>query len=64
MDPMESLIQWATGGLSLGVKRPGHEAKISLPGSAEMKNDGAKPHSSICLQGMLLKELSTVTPGT
>jgi hypothetical protein len=32
-----------TGGFSLGVKRPGHEADHSPPSSAEVKNGGAIP---------------------
>jgi hypothetical protein len=31
-------IQWVSGALSLGVKRPGHEADHSPPSSAEVKN--------------------------
>jgi hypothetical protein len=31
------------GGLSLGVKRPGHETDHSPPSSAEVKNGGAIP---------------------
>jgi hypothetical protein len=31
-------IQWVPGALSLGVKRPGHEADHSPPSSAEVKN--------------------------
>jgi hypothetical protein len=30
-------IQWVTGALSLGVKRPGREADLSPPISAEVK---------------------------
>jgi hypothetical protein len=31
-------IQWVPGVLSLGLKRPGHEADHSPPSSAEVKN--------------------------
>jgi len=31
-------IQWVLGALSLGLKRPGHEADNSPPSSAEVKN--------------------------
>jgi len=31
-------IQWVTGALSLGVKRPGREADHAPPSSAEVKN--------------------------
>jgi hypothetical protein len=34
-------IQWVPGALSLGVKRPGHEADDSFPSSAEVKMRGA-----------------------
>jgi len=33
----KSPIQWVTGALSLGVKRPGREADHSPPSSAEVK---------------------------
>jgi hypothetical protein len=36
--PTQPTIQWAPGALSLGVKRPGHEADHSPPSSAEVKN--------------------------
>jgi hypothetical protein len=31
-------IQWVTGALSLGIKRPGREAHNSSPSSTEVKN--------------------------
>jgi hypothetical protein len=34
---IQPLIQWVTGALSLGVKRPWREADHSLPSSAEVK---------------------------
>jgi hypothetical protein len=34
----QPLIQWVPRALSLGVKRPGHEAGHSAPSSAEVKN--------------------------
>jgi hypothetical protein len=36
-------IQWVPGAISLGIKRPGHEADHSPPFSAEVRNDGAIP---------------------
>jgi hypothetical protein len=36
--PILPPIQWIAGALSLEVKRPGREADISLPSSAEVKN--------------------------
>jgi hypothetical protein len=42
-------VQWVLGALSLGVKRPGHEADSSPPSSAEVKNGGTilpLPHTS------------------
>jgi hypothetical protein len=38
LGPTQSPIQWVTGALSLGVKRPGREADHSPPSSAEVKN--------------------------
>jgi hypothetical protein len=35
--PTQPPIQWVTGALSLGVKRPGREADHSPPSSAEVK---------------------------
>jgi hypothetical protein len=35
--PTHPPIQWVTGALSLGVKRPGHEADHSPPSSTEVK---------------------------
>jgi len=35
--PTQTLIQWVPEALSLGVKRPGHEADHSPPSSAEVK---------------------------
>jgi hypothetical protein len=38
-------IQWVSGALSPGIKRPGSAADRSPPSSAEVKNDGAiRPH--------------------
>jgi hypothetical protein len=36
--PTQPPIQWVPGALSLGVKRPGHEADHSSPSSTEVKN--------------------------
>jgi hypothetical protein len=36
-------VQWIPETISLGVKRPGHEANYSPPSSAEVKNSGAIP---------------------
>jgi hypothetical protein len=38
LGPIQSPIQWVTGALSLGVKRPGREADHSPPSSSEVKN--------------------------
>jgi hypothetical protein len=35
--PTQPAIQWVAGALSLGLKRPGHEADHSPPSSAEVK---------------------------
>jgi hypothetical protein len=37
LGPTQPHIQWVSGSLSLGVKRPGREADHSLPSSAEVK---------------------------
>jgi hypothetical protein len=37
LGPTQPPIQWVPGAVSLGVKRPGHEADHSLPSSAEVK---------------------------
>jgi hypothetical protein len=48
-------IQWVPGALSLGVKRPGHEAGHSLPPSAEVKQCvELYLHSPIRLYGEVL----------
>jgi hypothetical protein len=36
--PTQPPIQWVTGTLSLGIKRPGREADHLAPSSAEVKN--------------------------
>jgi hypothetical protein len=38
LGPTQPPIQWIPGALSLGEKRPGHEADRSPPSSAEVKN--------------------------
>jgi hypothetical protein len=38
LGPTQPPIQWVTGAVSLGVKRPGREADHSPPSSAEIKN--------------------------
>jgi hypothetical protein len=38
LGPIQPPIQWVPGALSLGIKRPGHEADHSLPSSVEVKN--------------------------
>jgi hypothetical protein len=45
--PTQPPIQWVTGALSLGVKRPGRESDHSSPSSAEVKN-------ARCLHGVVL----------
>jgi len=37
LGPTHPPIQWVPEALSLGVKRPGHEADLSPPSSAEVK---------------------------
>jgi hypothetical protein len=38
LGPTQPPVQWIPGSLSLGLKRPGHEADHSLPSSAEVKD--------------------------
>jgi hypothetical protein len=38
LGPTQPHVQWVPGALSLGVKRPGHEADRSPPSSDEAKN--------------------------
>jgi len=38
LEPIQHLIQWVPGALTLGVKRPRREADHSPPSSAEVKN--------------------------
>jgi hypothetical protein len=53
--PPSLLIQWVPGVLSLGVKRPGHEADHSRPSSAKVKNAwGYASTSPIRLHGVVL----------
>jgi hypothetical protein len=61
LGPTQPPIQWVLGALSLGVKRPGHEADHSPPSSAEFKEwVELYLHSPICLHGVVLS-LSTGT---
>jgi hypothetical protein len=48
-------IQWVSGTLSLGVKRPGREADHSPPSSAEVKNAWSYTSTTpVCLHGVVL----------
>jgi hypothetical protein len=38
LGPTQPPIQWVPGALSLGVKRPGHEAHHSSPSTTEVNN--------------------------
>jgi hypothetical protein len=59
--PTQPPIQWVPGALSLGVKRPGHEADHSPPSSAEVKNAwGYTSTPPICLHGVVPSQ----SPGT
>jgi hypothetical protein len=53
--PTQPYIQWVSGALSLGVKRPGCEADHSYPSSAEVKEwMELYLHSPILLHGVEL----------
>jgi hypothetical protein len=55
LGPIQPPIQWVSGALSLGVKRPGLEADHSSPSSAEIKEYVALYlHSPIRLHGVVL----------
>jgi hypothetical protein len=43
LGPIQPPIQWVPGGLSLGVKWPGHEADHLPPSSAKSRMHGAIP---------------------
>jgi hypothetical protein len=48
-------IQWVPGDLTVGVKRPGREADLSPPSSADVKNGWHYTSTlSIRLHGMVL----------
>jgi hypothetical protein len=52
--PTQPLVQWVPGTLSLGVKRPGREADLPPPSSADVKNCGAIPPLPKRLHGVVL----------
>jgi hypothetical protein len=55
LGPTQPPIQWVSGALSLGVKRPGREADHSPPSSAEVKNVWSYTSTPpIRLHGMVL----------
>jgi hypothetical protein len=55
--PTELPIQWVPGALSLGIKRPKHEADHSSPSSAEVRNAGSYTSTpAIYLHGLVLSE--------
>jgi hypothetical protein len=55
-------IQWVPETLPLGVKLPGREVDHSPPASAEFKKMWSHTSNSpICLHGVVLNSLSTVT---
>jgi hypothetical protein len=50
-------MQWVSGALSLGVKRPGREADFLHLSSAEVKNGGAIATPPIRLYGLMFVQL-------
>jgi hypothetical protein len=46
-------IQWVSGEISLGVKRPGREADHSPPSSAEVRNAWSYTSTPVHLKGMV-----------
>jgi hypothetical protein len=53
LGPTQPPIQWVLGALSLGVKRPGHEANHSPP-STEVKNVWRYTSTLICFHDVVL----------
>jgi hypothetical protein len=66
LGPTQPPSQWVPGALSLGVKRPGHEADHSPPSCAEVKNAWSYTSTPpIRLRGMVLsykKSTGTTLP--
>jgi hypothetical protein len=56
LGPTQPPIQWVTGALSLGVRRPGREAYHSPPSSAEVKNGWSCTSTPPIRHGVVLNE--------
>jgi hypothetical protein len=55
MGPTQHPMRWVPGALSLGIKRPEHEAEYAPPSSAEVKECvELHLHSPIRLHGVVL----------
>jgi hypothetical protein len=62
LGPIQTLIHWVAGALSLGVKRLGSEADRSPPSSAEIKNAWSYTSTSpIRLHGVVQRDNFTFT---
>jgi hypothetical protein len=60
--PTQPPNQWAPGGLSLGVMRPGRETDHSPPSSAEVKNAWSYTSTPpICLHGVVISQSTGTT---
>jgi hypothetical protein len=65
LGPTQPPIQWVSGILSLGVKRPGREADHSPPSSAEVKNAWSYVSTlPIRLRGVVLSYSTGTLPFT
>jgi hypothetical protein len=64
LGPTQSTIQWLSGALSLGVKWLGHEADLSPPSNAKIKNAWSCTSTlPIHLHGMVLSQSTgTILP--
>jgi hypothetical protein len=61
LGPTHSTVQWVPMALSLGVKKPGHEADHSPPSSAKVKNAWSYTSTpQVYLHGLVLKHRTTL----
>jgi hypothetical protein len=64
LQPTKSPLQWLSGALSPGIKRPGGAADHSPPSNDEIKNGGSippLPHTSPLLSASLITHRDTFT---
>jgi hypothetical protein len=61
LGPFQPPIQWVSGAISSGIKRPEREANQSPPCSAEVKNGRAVPPLPIYRNGLVHRDNFTFT---